>query len=163
MTDAAGRDDPTTRLMHAYEHIHASRMQGLAFLNAAVRVEAVGFRRWQGAWLGALVTPWSLNLVLTRGDGDDWTPLAAGTERFVDFPAGRFRFIAGHDALAGETHSCSLFSPVLEFADHEAARIAAVAALEALVADPEPPKQAAMSKRDFLAGRFGAHGHVARR
>jgi len=162
MTDAVGRDDPSRRLTRAYEHIHASRMQGLAFLNTAVRVEAVAFRRWQGAWLGALLTPWSLNLVLTPGDGE-WTMLGAGSERFVDFPAGRFRFIAGHDAVAGETHSCSLFSPVLEFADHEAARVAAVAALEALVTDPEPPKQGAMSKRDFLAGRFGAHGHVARR
>ena len=161
MTDALGHEDPTPRLQRAYEHIHATRMQGLAFLNAALRVEAVGFRRWQGAWLGALVTPWSLNLVLTPGDGD-WTPLAAGAERFVDFPAGRFRFLAGHDPIAGESHSCSLFSPVLAFADHEAARVAAAAAVEALLADPEAPQPRAMSKREFLAGRFGAPDHVSR-
>ena len=162
MSDAA-RDDPSTRIVQAYEDIYRTRMRGLPFVNPRVRVEAVGFRPWEGQWLGALLTPWSLNLVLTPGEGA-WTALAAGAERLVDFPAGRFRFVAGHVASLGESHSCSLFSPVLGFADHEAARIAAQAALAGLL-DAAPSGRAApapVSKRDFLRGRIAGTGHADR-
>jgi [NiFe] hydrogenase assembly HybE family chaperone len=162
MSDAA-LDDPSARIEQAYEAIHGVRMRGLPFVNPRVRVEAVGFRTWEGQWLGALVTPWSLNLVLVPGEGP-WTTLAAGAERFVDFPAGRFRFIAGREATLGESHTCSLFSPVLEFADHEAARLTAQAAMAGLfdTALPGRGAPAPLSKRDFLRGRFTGPGHADR-
>jgi [NiFe] hydrogenase assembly HybE family chaperone len=158
--------DPAPRLEAAFGRIWRTRMQGLPFLNANLRVEAVGFRPWQGQWLGALVTPWSVNLVLLPGEGE-WTPLAEGAERFVTLPAGRFRFIAGHDDDVGEHHACSLFSPAQEFADHETARAVAAAALEALfdagndgkARAAEAPPPATVSKRDFLRGRFAGSGH----
>jgi [NiFe] hydrogenase assembly HybE family chaperone len=166
------RGDPTVRLAEAYTHIWRTRMADVPILNAGLRVEAVGFRAWEGQWLGALVTPWSLNLVLLPGEGE-WATLAAGAERFVAFPAGRFRFIAAHDPAFGESHSCSLFSPVLEFADHEAARIAAEAALAGLfdsahapAADhllrEHKPEPAAVSKRDFISGKFSGTPHADR-
>jgi [NiFe] hydrogenase assembly HybE family chaperone len=148
-------------------------MEGLPFLNAALRVEAVGFRPWEGQWLGALVTPWSVNLVLMPGEGE-WPSLAKGAERFVEMPAGRFRFIAGVDEELGEHHACSLFSPANEFADHETARAVAEASLAALFdaanaevsASRENPPRAAtgeapskVSKRDFLRGRFAGTSH----
>ena len=160
--------NPAARLEAAFARIWRTRMQGLPFLNAVLRVEAVGFRAWQGEWLGALVTPWSLNLVLMPGEGA-WHALPAGGERIVALPAGRFRFIAGADVELGEYHACSLFSPVLEFADHEAACATAEAALLALFdaanapsADGYQPSQPTqpgkMSKRDFLRGRHSGAG-----
>lgn len=163
------RDDPSARLEAAYTRIWRMRMRDLPFVNASLRVEAVGFRAWEGEWLGALVTPWSLNLVLMPGAGD-WRPLAAGAERFVTLPAGRFRFIAGHDDELGEHHACSLFSPVAEFADHATAVAVARAALDALFDAGHAPAGTAadgapgagsrpVSKRDFLRGRFAGPGH----
>ena len=144
-------------------------MVGLPFLNAALRVEAVGFRPWQGEWLGALVTPWFVNLVLMPGDGE-WTALRAGGERILAMPAGRFRFVAGHDEELGEYHACSLFSPAQEFADHDTARAVAAAALEALfdagndekARAVEAPPSAPVSKRDFLRGRISGTSHADR-
>jgi [NiFe] hydrogenase assembly HybE family chaperone len=166
------RDDPSLRIAQVYEDIWHTRMADMPILNARLRVEAVGFRPWEGQWLGALVTPWSLNLVLLPGEGE-WISLPAGEERFVAFPAGRFRFISAHLDPLGESHGCSLFSPVLEFTDHEAARLTAEAALAALfdeahapAADhllrehrPEPAPAAPVSKRDFLSGRFSGAPH----
>jgi [NiFe] hydrogenase assembly HybE family chaperone len=172
------RGDPCVRITDTYERIWRTRMEGLPFLNPRLRVEAVGFRAWEGQWLGALVTPWSLNLLLLPGEGE-WTSLPAGSERFVDFPAGCFRFIAGHEATLGESHSCSLFSPVLEFTDHDVARLTAEAALVGLfdaalaptddhvLREREPGAEAiageadaaAVSKRDFLSGRFSGAPH----
>jgi [NiFe] hydrogenase assembly HybE family chaperone len=143
------------RLEIAFERIARTRMADLPFVNPALRVEAVGFRPWQGQWLGVMVTPWSINVLLLPRSAD-WPRLATGAERFVDLPAGRFRFLAGFDSALGEYHACSLFSPALEFADHAAARTAAEAALAAIL-DPatapvgQPPGR--FSRRDFLRGR----------
>jgi len=160
------RDDPAPRLEAAFTRIWKTRMAGLPFLNDALRVEAVGFRPWQGEWLGALVTPWFLNLVLMPGEGE-WSGLPAGGERIVTLPAGGFRFISGHDEEIGEYHACSLFSPAQGFADHETARAVAAAALDALfdavndekgrALEATPP--APVSKRDFLRGHFAGTPH----
>ena len=161
--------DPSARLEAAYTRIWKTRMTGLPFLNAQLRVEAVGFRPWQGEWLGALVTPWFVNLVLVPGEGE-WTPLAQGGERIVTLPAGGFRFVAGHDEDIGEYHACSLFSPAQEFADHDTARAVAAASLEALF-DPandekgraaEAPQRSPVSKRDLLHGKFSGAADVDR-
>ena len=161
--------EPSARLEAAFTRIWKTRMTGLPFLNDRLRVEAVGFRPWQGEWLGALVTPWFVNLVLLPGEGE-WTPLAQGGERIVSLPAGGFRFVAGHDEEIGEYHACSLFSPAQEFADHDTARAVAAASLEALF-DPandetrraaEAPPRSPVSKRDFLQGRFSGATDVDR-
>ena len=165
MTDAR-RADPAPRLEAAFTRIWTTRMAGLPFLNANLRVEAVGFRPWEGQWLGALVTPWFVNLVLVPGEGE-WTTLAQGGERIVSLPAGGFRFVSGHDEEIGEYHACSLFSPAQEFADHDTARAVAAAALDALfdavndergrALEATPP--APVSKRDFLRGHFAGTPH----
>ena len=59
--------DPGPALEAAFLRIEREAMDGLPLLNKALRVQAVGFERWQGQWLGALVTPWFLNLVLVPG------------------------------------------------------------------------------------------------
>lgn len=161
--------DPSARLEAAFTRIWKTRMAGLPFLNEQLRVEAVDFRPWQGEWLGALVTPWFVNLLLLPGEGE-WTPLAQGGERIVALPAGGFRFVSGHDGEIGEYHACSLFSPAQEFADHDTARAVAAASLEALF-DPandekgraaEAPPPSPVSKRDFLRGRFAGVPHADR-
>ena len=146
-------------------------MADLPFLNPKLRVESVGFRPWQGQWLGALVTPWSLNLVLLPGEGQ-WETLAMGGERFAALPAGRYRFIAGHDEELGEYHACSLFSPVARvrrprvgprdggsgrsLALFDAAKRRAPTATS-LPGGRAAGPPAAVSKRDFLRGRFLRH------
>ena len=156
-----GRDDPSARLEAAFTRIWRCRMAGLPLLNPALRVEAVGFREWRGQWLGALLTPWFLNLVLTPGGGA-WTPLAAGEERIVALPAGRFRFIAAVDDEIGEYQACSLFSPAQEFAGHEAARAVALEALERLFR-PVAEQASSSSRREFLRGRLRDSSHADRR
>lgn len=158
---------PPVRLEAAFRAIHAQRMQGLPFVNARLQVEAVGFRRWEGRWLGVLVTPWFMNLVLLPDDPTRWRALPVRAETSYAFPSGVFDFIGGCDPAIGEFQSCSLFSPVFEFDCQELARATAEAALVALfdpavrnvaaspTALPAPPAAAKpVSKRDFLRGRW---------
>jgi [NiFe] hydrogenase assembly HybE family chaperone len=182
MPDAATPwPDPSARLTAAFRAA-AARMQGLAFVNPALEVEAVGFAPWEGHWLGVMVTPWFINLTLAPRDPAAWQSLAPGAKRRYRFPAGDYEFIGARDEAIGEHQVCSLFSPVLEFDDAATARLVALLAREALfdpahadvpempVANlaPAPPAPGApgpvaqlaekldtrLSKRDFLRGRF---------
>ena len=145
MTDARScLPDPSPRLEAAFRTVYAERMRGLAFVNAAVGVEAIGFAPWRHYWLGVMLTPWSMNLLLAPRDAGAWRPLPPGEKRRYTFPAGTFDFIGACEDTIGEYLICSLFSPLLEFADHATARQTAMLALEALFDSanaeaPEPP------------------------
>ena len=178
MTDrATAAEDPVAiaaRVQAAFERVRRERMAGLPFVNEALRVELVGLRRWRGQWLGVLVTPWFMNLLLLPGDGvadgegevaARWPAVRTGEYAQFAFPAGVMSFLAGREAEIGDFLSCSLFSPMFEFAEHEVARQTAEACLTALfdpaLAGGKPtaaPEQAEaptpVSKRDFLRGRW---------
>jgi [NiFe] hydrogenase assembly HybE family chaperone len=169
--------DPSPRLNAAFRAI-ARRMEGLNFVNPAIDVEAVAFAPWESHWLGAMVTPWCINLMLLPRDTSGWTSLPQGKKLRYAFPAGEYEFISSRDDAVGEYQMCSLISPVLELPDHATACQVAALARAALLDPanapvPDVPKpdagaelapgpiarireQAAapMSKRDFLRGRF---------
>jgi [NiFe] hydrogenase assembly HybE family chaperone len=164
MTDPAAAA-AAARVQAAFERVHRDRMAGLPFVNEALRVELVGLRRWQGRWLGVLVTPWSMNLMLLPADDapegtPPWPRLATGEFAEFAFPAGVLSFLGGREGEAGEYLTCSLFSPVFEFADQAAARQMAEACLLALLdpqaaaaqAAPAREPQPSLSRRRFLGG-----------
>jgi len=180
-TELALLPDPSHRLEDAFR-AKAVHMTGLGFVNPALQVEAIGFAPWEGHWLGVMVTPWSINLLLLPHDRSRWQPRRLGeTQRYL-FPAGHYDFISANDPAVGEYRMCSLFSPALDIADHATARMVAEMARAALFdaanadtpehpdvavdagigesAGPGPLEQlqqtanAPMSKRDFLRGRI---------
>ena len=136
--------DPSPRLNAAYRAI-ARRMDGLDFVNPAIDVEAVAFAPWESHWLGVMVTPWCMNLMLLPRDASGWTSLPQGKKLRYVFPAGEFEFISSRDDAVGEYQMCSLISPVLELPDHatacQVAELARAALLDPANAPvPEAPK-----------------------
>ena len=124
--------DPGPQLAAAFRVVHQTRMHDVPLLNAAINVEAVGFEPWDGHWLGCLVTPWFMNLILLPRVAEHWVRLRPGQKHTYTFPAGVFEFIGGREETIGEYHACSLFSPMFEFADHATARQTALECLHAL-------------------------------
>jgi [NiFe] hydrogenase assembly HybE family chaperone len=114
-----------------FGRIHQERMAEFPLNNAALAVEAVGFRDAPAGALGVLVTPWSINLLLVPAADDR---RGAGHKRLHTFPAGAFEFIQSEEEGFGRYETCSLFSPALQFADQDAARMTAIAVLDALFA-----------------------------
>lgn len=165
-------EDPAPLLEAAFRRIGEEAMAGLPILHPALAVEAIGFGRWRGDWLGVLVTPWFMNLVLVPGPGGQWQRVAPGERRFVRFPSGDYAFLGGHEPEVGEFQSCSLFSPMDRFHDQDEVRLVARAALAALFAAPAAAAPAAdvrdapqtasparpMSKREFLGTLLGRRG-----
>jgi [NiFe] hydrogenase assembly HybE family chaperone len=184
MSESSLLADPSQRLEAAFARVHTEKMQGLAFVNPALRVEAVAFAPWKHYWLGVMLTPWAMNLLLAPREIERWRPLAAGEKRRYAFPAGDFDFISARDDALGEFLICSLYSPVLQFADHATARETARLALGALfdashaeierpsgadraattgpIAQLEAQLETPLSRRDLVHGRLGKHADEPR-
>lgn len=162
---AGHAQDPGPLLERAFRRIRDERMRDVPILNPRVEVEAVGFRVWEDRWLGILITPWFMNVMLLPRAGGAWIDVPPGGEITWRFPAGDFLFLGGREDAAGEYQMCSLFSPLLQFEDHAAARATAEACLELLfqqdaaaepatgpVATIRENAERPMSKREFLSG-----------
>jgi [NiFe] hydrogenase assembly HybE family chaperone len=65
--------------------------------------------------------------------GDEWAELPSGTKINKSFPSGTYEFILGEEEGVGRYLMCSLFSPVFEFQNQEAAVVTAEAVLQSLM------------------------------
>ncbi|MGB0683818.1 MAG: [NiFe]-hydrogenase assembly chaperone HybE [Magnetovibrionaceae bacterium] len=180
--DSSGGGEPPAErldaLVSAHRQIQETGMRDVPILNLSLQVETIGFRSLGDDWIGMLITPWFINLVLLPGDCTAFRARQTGDKVKYSLPAGRFEFIVGHLEGYGVLPSCSLFSPVTEFENQDAARIAAQAAIEAIfdpqtaheddtftggetlnldepIEDPIDPDQEAssVSRRDLLRGQ----------
>jgi [NiFe] hydrogenase assembly HybE family chaperone len=149
------------RLAVIYGDIQATAMRGAPICNDALVVEAIGFQNFAGYVLGVVVTPWFLNLIVVESPGVGQSVLPTAPLR-LRFPAGDVDFTLSELKGFGRLASCSLFSPMSEFLDQQAARATATAALGALF-DPHlhdaPAKLRApgekLDRRALLGGRRG--------
>ncbi|QOZ08171.1 [NiFe]-hydrogenase assembly chaperone HybE [Bradyrhizobium sp. CCBAU 51765] len=144
-------------LAASYREIGERAMRDLPIYNDALDVEAVDFRPFNGTIVGIMVTPWFMNVVMPAGA---IAPATSGANVRMRFPAGDIEFILSEVARVGRIASCSLFSPMFQFADMDAARATAEAALAELMlpADSEEavrrrePATSPIDRRNFLRG-----------
>ena len=154
---------PGDTVEEAFFRIQREQMADVPILNPALSVEAVDFQRWQGHWLGIVVTPWCMSLLLVPGSRENWVSTGDNKRRFVKFPAGNFAFLGSAETELGEYQSCPLFSPMGQFSSQSEATMTARASLIALLTEPQSAQAAAMaekpagepslSRRRFLALR----------
>lgn len=153
---------PAEAVEQAFFRIQQEQMADVPILNPALSVAAIDFQRWQGHWLGIVVTPWCMSLLLVPGSNENWISTGQNKRRFVRFPAGDFAFLGSAEAELGEYQSCPLFSPMGQFASQSEATMTARASLIALLTVPQQAKTAgearaagepSLSRRRFLALR----------
>lgn len=144
--------DPSPLVEAAFQRIERERMAGLPILNHALRVEAVDFQPWQGHWLGMLVTPWSMAVLLLPGSEEGWETPPENRRRPVAFPAGDFNFLGGEEAEIGEYQTCPLFANMSQFPDQRQAQATARLSLAALL-QPPPTAPAKSEAGQPSAGR----------
>lgn len=126
-------DPRVAALVAAYQRIHEAKMKGLPVVNAALRVQAVGFRAHEGGLFGALVTPWSINAIFFPPAGVVAPP--EGHSRAL--PSGQYQFLPQRLDGVGLIELASIFSPALEFEGQDAAVAVAKAAVDLLL-EPAP-------------------------
>lgn len=144
------------RIEAAFQTIARERMEGVPILNPALDVAAIGTRACQSGWLTILVTPWCMNILLLPSSAEPtpWADLGPGETLRQILPGGGFAFILGEEPALGRYLMCSLFSPMLQFADQDAAVATAEAAMAEIMTPPAAPTPAPMSRRRLfgLAG-----------
>lgn len=130
--------DPSPLLEAAFRRIHRERMADVPIINPALEVEAVGFTQHEGHWLGVLIAPWFMNLLRVPGPLEAWTSVRGESRHFRALPSGTYAFLGCEEPEVGEFQTCSLISPMGQFADQQSARETAQAVLAMLLAPPAP-------------------------
>jgi [NiFe] hydrogenase assembly HybE family chaperone len=137
-------EEPVGRLVRAYRGIDL-RMRDLPIYNATLSVEAVGFRRAGNVLVGALITPWFLNIVIL---GRPQLP-PEGESVELMFPGGRFVAVAATPEDAAHL-AIRLMSPMKGVPDQDGARAVAEESLR-LVLSPHPAARAAETPKTTAA------------
>jgi [NiFe] hydrogenase assembly HybE family chaperone len=153
-------EDLSAGMETAFTRIQRERMTGMPLLNPALEVQSVGFRLWENYCLGVLITPWFMNLMLLPLDGNAWEELPSGTKINQSFPSGTCEFILGEEEGIGRYLMCSLFSPVFEFQNQEAAVVTAEAVLQSLM-DETSRDEVSTHKRGIRTIWSGADASTA--
>ena len=109
----------SNRLASVFQMIHGTRMADMPLNHEALQVEVIGMQPWQNNWIGVLVTPWCMNLVMLPGENSGWQELRELEQHQHRFPSGVYEFTVGHEADLGYFQQCSLFSPMFEFSDQQ--------------------------------------------
>jgi [NiFe] hydrogenase assembly HybE family chaperone len=147
---ALSDEDAVQRLANAYRRA-GLKVKGLPIYNPTLAVEAVGFREHEGRHVGVMVTPWFMNLTVLPSPDDLKVWIAGGTLRLT-FPSGAYDFTTTDLHDVGLIGTCSLFSTMLEFTDHEAAQLAARTVADAVFEPEQPAPTSTVSRRQLLGG-----------
>lgn len=127
------QQSPAEALAQHFRETVYPRMADLPFLNAALQVEAIGFRQLDmGHWVGVLLTPWSCSLMCLPGPSAQWPEATAGAKYSWSFASGEYEFVVAQDEALGLYHQCPLFTGVQHFSSQEEARLTGLAVMLAL-------------------------------
>jgi [NiFe] hydrogenase assembly HybE family chaperone len=143
-------DDAVNNLANFYRRA-ALKVKGLPIYNPTLAIEAVGFREFEGHQVGVMLTPWFMNLTVLPSAADLTTWVADSTTRLA-FPSGAYDFVVTELHGLGLIGTCSLFSTMTEFTDHEAAQLAAKSVADALFQAEQPPPAPTVSRRQLFGG-----------
>jgi [NiFe] hydrogenase assembly HybE family chaperone len=133
MTAEAEVQALSMRLEAHFQDVYVRAMADVPICNPALAVASVGFSDWRGQALGIVVTPWFMNIVLAPLHGSQPVKNAPGATQSIILPCGKVDFLVAELESFDRLLMCSLFSPMQEFADQEAALATAAAALAALL------------------------------
>lgn len=152
-------DSPVAWLESAFNRVAQNEMYDLPFIRAGIPVKASGFTLYEQQWIGCLLTPWTLSLLVLPGPGQDWSTRTPGERLALALPCGNVTFllseIAGENGDVRQYLSCSLMSP-LDTALTEAQAItlaqqSARMALSLPVVDADAPRN--LSRRSLFRQR----------
>jgi [NiFe] hydrogenase assembly HybE family chaperone len=114
--------DPSAFLVAYYQALWERGELDMTAINPALAIEAIGFIRYQGDWLGVVVTPWFLRLFLMPGGGSLWGDIPVGQTRYLNLPAETMQFIADAAPQFGSFQYATLLESTGLIADMAAAR-----------------------------------------
>ncbi|MEA9391293.1 hydrogenase-2 assembly chaperone [Acerihabitans sp. TG2] len=114
-------DNPQHLLEQCFSEIADAQMRELPFYQAQIPVRACGFQLFEQQWVGVLLTPWMLSLLVLPGPGQRWPHKAVGSRLGLALPCGNVGFIVGEVSGCAGYLASSLLSPLPAGLDGDAA------------------------------------------
>ncbi|TKI06482.1 hydrogenase-2 assembly chaperone [Martelella alba] len=152
---------PADWLEREFGHIAAGEIRTLPFFRPTIPVRACGFTLFERQWLGCLLTPWMLSLLILPGPGQAWPIRRPGDRLALRLPCGNVGFMVGETAPLRQYLACSLMSPLaaalnaaqaVSLAEHGARR-----ALSLPLSDADAPR---CGERRAWLGRLTESRHA---
>ncbi|CNK72190.1 hydrogenase 2-specific chaperone [Yersinia enterocolitica] len=109
---AGHEQNPAALLEQVFGQVAADEMRGLPFYRDHIPLRACGFQLFEQQWIGALLTPWMLSLVVLPGPQQSWQCRAVGERLMLALPCGGISFTVSEIAGCGQYLSRSLMSPL---------------------------------------------------
>ncbi|MFV0576870.1 MAG: [NiFe]-hydrogenase assembly chaperone HybE [Vibrio sp.] len=113
------------RIENVYQNILEQEMQSMPFIAQNIGIEMVGLQQYQDHWLGVMITPWMMNLMIlpiqnnqVQNEQGLWPDLHVGEEVGIRLAGNDYRFYASEVEGIGQFLACSLMSPISGIANH---------------------------------------------
>lgn len=132
-------------------------------VNPLLNCASIGFRHCRGDWLGVVITPWFMDLVLLPGGGNLWGDIPAGQRRYVDLAQGTVAFTAAEDTCLGAYQHASLVAGVASLPDMAAAVALANQVMFGICGDALHDVEPPIARPDAGAGSIAGPGVPSRR
>jgi len=146
---------PHDEVQAAFRAIADGEMRDLPFVHPDIAVHVTPFTLFEGQWLGGVLTPWMLSLMILPGPQQRWARRNISARLGLKLPYGEMTFIVGELPALGQYLSCSLLSPLPRDLSAEQGRQLAQDCLK--MALSLPIKDATLSRRGLLFGQRGEH------
>lgn len=158
----AGHDQsPAAWLDSEFSRIAQERMQSLPFYRQGIAVRACGFTLFEQQWIGCLLTPWMMSLLVLPGPEQQWPRREVSTRLALALPCGEVTFVVSESDSGQQYLSCSLMSPLDPSLDAEQALQLAQQSVRMALALPVRDADAPQNLgRRALFGRYRSGGHA---
>ncbi|MFQ2411841.1 hydrogenase-2 assembly chaperone [Aeromonas caviae] len=146
--------NPAPLLVAQYERIAREEMQTLPFYHPDMPIvaECVLF---EGQWLGCVLTPWMLSVVVLPGPEQLWAVRSSSERLALQLPCGNLTFMVGELPETGQLLACSLMSPIDPHLGAEEGRALVSSALKMLLSLPVQQGEGGvdLGRRRLFGGR----------
>lgn len=148
---------PIAQLEACFQQVADKEMKGLPFYRNNMPIKACGFTLFEKQWIGALLTPWMLELVIIAGPEQEWPRRKIGERIALTLPCGEVKFTVGELAEGWQYLACSLMSPLDPHLSGENALILAENSAKMALSLPiqtQSTPEIDLSRRSLLRGQL---------
>lgn len=103
--------EPSLIFQSAMQQV-AKEMQDLPFYREGIECYCPKFVLFENQWIGTVVTPWMLSVVILPGKDQQWEPREIGDKLTVQLPYKSLTFTVSSLETIPQYLSCSLHSPI---------------------------------------------------